>query len=51
MRAHAGKEEAAEMMMLFMGDMPLRKFRLMGMFTGEQLSGMIAAPTPDSPCS
>ena len=43
MREHAGNDEAAEMMMLFMGDMPLRKFTQMGIFTDEQLSGMISA--------
>jgi beta-glucosidase len=43
MRQHAGSDEAAEMMMLFMGDMPLRKFRLMGIFTEEQLTGLVAA--------
>ncbi|HYI26159.1 MAG TPA: glycoside hydrolase family 3 C-terminal domain-containing protein, partial [Thermomicrobiales bacterium] len=43
MREYAPSDEAAEMMMLFMGDMPLRKFTQMGIFTDEQLTGMVAA--------
>ncbi len=43
LRQFAPSDEAADMMMLFMGDMPLRKFTQMGIFSPEQLDGMLAA--------